>query len=952
MPRRIFGYKNRLWIETHHYDYTGSPEIVNLNAGEYLLMCRGAHGGSTPFTSGETGIEGYHGGVSYGVLTLNSPKTLYAYVGGNGEDANPDHIAVGGYNGGGNGGDRYSSSYDYGAAGGGATDIRLKRPEDIDSLYYPTIPDEYQQVEYVTFNRSGASCGYIDTGIVTTYDYTFLIKASTHKTGVSDMILFGNDRAPGNYCWFDYYSSLPANRPEFVYHCASYNYSDIGHYQLDLTDDTPAIFNISRGCVYVNGQPFTTMNYTSTGNNSKTLYLGAAHNTQNTGFIGNIYYFKMWDAPNNNVIAEYVPCYRKSDNVIGFWDTVTETFFTNSGPVAFTKGPDGSFPIMEYPTVAEEKELLSLKTRIITAGGGGGAAGGGLSGPNAWTGGFGGGFYGGPCVSDNTNINTKYNYITARYYGLYSGDFSFNGLFGKGWNGGKQTSSAWSVGGGGGGYIGGVSPIRFNSGVKYGGGGGSGFVYNTTTKTRLRTNINIPDEFLLTDTFQSGMRSWDASISICEPFDYMDLLPDDVIEFPSQNDYSQFTLVPGNYTLKCWGGSAGKSNWSSTARGGYAEGTVDIMTDQTLYAYVGGAGDNTSGYADIMNFLPDQSFNGGGLAVVYGGDYRNGQPGGGASDIRLFTPDEFTDLSAAEAGQQSLLSRFIVAGGAGGGVTTSYPGGSGGGMEGGSPDTSTGAGVTPGPGTQTGTPQDSTYTDINGGFGYGGNSHKYNATYSGGAGGGGWFGGSGTAATNTSYARGGCGGSGYVLTSDSFRPDGYLVPDDFILSNTQLITGGNDLHYGMTKIEVTCNILYSYKILCKDSDGLKYFNDTNQRWEILNEPETVATFETYGTPIFVNDVGLKKNYRILLYDPDNYFNTVNLEITPPKQTITTYVNTRMYVSGINVDYEGDTSVYDFKAMVRKQTESNVSQYKVTVTLEKNVVSNNVFRLYMITSDDD
>jgi hypothetical protein len=190
------------------------------------------------------------------------------------------------------------------------------------------------------------------------------------------------------------------------------------------------------------------------------------------------------------------------------------------------------------------------------------------------------------------------------------------------------------------------------------------------------------------------------------------------------------------------------------------------------------------------------------------------------------------------------------------------------------------------------------------------------------------------------------------LTSDSFRPDGYLVPNDFILSNTQLITGGNDLHYGMTKIEVTCNILYEYKILCKDSDGLKYFNDTNQRWELLNKPETVATFETYGVVTFVNDTGLKENYRILIYDPDNYFNTVNMEITPPEQTITTYVNTRMYVSGINIDYEGDTSVYDFKAMVIKQTESNVSQYKVIVTLSKNAVSDNVFRLYTITSDDD
>ena len=37
---------------------------------------------------------------------------------------------------------------------------------------------------------------------------------------------------------------------------------------------------------------------------------------------------------------DFIPCYRKSDNEIGMYDTVTQTFFTNSGTGTFTKGND------------------------------------------------------------------------------------------------------------------------------------------------------------------------------------------------------------------------------------------------------------------------------------------------------------------------------------------------------------------------------------------------------------------------------------------------------------------------------------------------------------------------------------------------------------------------------------------------------------------------------------
>ena len=43
---------------------------------------------------------------------------------------------------------------------------------------------------------------------------------------------------------------------------------------------------------------------------------------------------------NNTYVKNVIPCRRKSDNVIGMYDTVTNTFYTNQGRGTFIAGPD------------------------------------------------------------------------------------------------------------------------------------------------------------------------------------------------------------------------------------------------------------------------------------------------------------------------------------------------------------------------------------------------------------------------------------------------------------------------------------------------------------------------------------------------------------------------------------------------------------------------------------
>lgn len=107
--------------------YSGSMKSIGLLKGSYKLECWGAQGGSY------SSYYGGYGGYSVGILTLASNVNAYLYAGGQPATVNTSRTIVpGGFNGGGNGYNRYySSTYTYGQGGGSASDIRLEQ----DSLY-------------------------------------------------------------------------------------------------------------------------------------------------------------------------------------------------------------------------------------------------------------------------------------------------------------------------------------------------------------------------------------------------------------------------------------------------------------------------------------------------------------------------------------------------------------------------------------------------------------------------------------------------------------------------------------------------------------------------------------------------------------------------------------------------------------------------------------------------
>ena len=290
-----YGYKNRLWKSINTFSFTGAPQQFTLQPGTYLLECKGALGG----LSKQLNSVRAYGGVAYGILSLEEATTLYAYVGGNGEDV-PDEQPTagrGGWNGGGNGGIG-SVGYYGGAGGGGASDIRLFTESDAPDppRYYPTIPPEYQQIEYIDTTDT---LQYIDTGIIPTKYYMFDFKASFSQ-GSNDMCIFGaRTNATGGTgnrwdCWLsDYEHGYPIINS--VYGNREWRASD--DVATNVPYDTPAVYEITPGDVTVNDNVITTYNVSGTPSPTYPIYFlninKAGSPDLDEGWNGKLYHFRI-----------------------------------------------------------------------------------------------------------------------------------------------------------------------------------------------------------------------------------------------------------------------------------------------------------------------------------------------------------------------------------------------------------------------------------------------------------------------------------------------------------------------------------------------------------------------------------------------------------------------------------------------------------------------------------
>ena len=192
------------------------------------------------------------------------------------------------------------------------------------------IPDEYQQVEYIESDGNQ----YIDTDYIPNYGTKIYCKFA-HNEHVLDTPVFG--------------ARTSSNGNQYVLWSHPEGYTATGKSQTHFNgkiqflenypEETMIEFEYSKtGGKY--GPIEWTWNTTSgTPNVTLAMFtLKQGTNIDKRKFSGKMWAFKIWD--NEILVRDFIPCYRKSDNVIGMYDIVNETFYANLGTGNFTKGPN------------------------------------------------------------------------------------------------------------------------------------------------------------------------------------------------------------------------------------------------------------------------------------------------------------------------------------------------------------------------------------------------------------------------------------------------------------------------------------------------------------------------------------------------------------------------------------------------------------------------------------
>ena len=209
------------------------------------------------------------------------------------------------------------------------------------------LPIEYQEVEYI----ESTGTQYIDTGVKVKPNLFYDIKLKHNDFGG----MFGR-----------YSDSSGANIiSQTISNMTAVNYgSTSSYYRYEI----PIQLAFSVCKLKILDNKFYFNDALISDNINKTL-----PNTEETFFLfrqssiygrGRIYYVKLYD--NNTLIRDFVPCYRKSDSVIGLYDLVDRVFYINSGYGSFKIGPIPGASTRKLEYLNETKELI--KTAIIDKG--------------------------------------------------------------------------------------------------------------------------------------------------------------------------------------------------------------------------------------------------------------------------------------------------------------------------------------------------------------------------------------------------------------------------------------------------------------------------------------------------------------------------------------------------------------------------------------------------------
>lgn len=185
------------------------------------------------------------------------------------------------------------------------------------------LPSTYQAVSYI--QSSGTQ--YIDTGIKSASDLK--INVTIQYFSGSSGLLYG-----GGIGWENQYIQGE---------CDTSSYFAYGNRTANFNQQPTngAIYNViqDKNVIYLNDVNKLNL-AAATFSTNYNIYLFTFNRSGEVGEFGSYKLKECKIYKSNVLVRQFIPCYRKSDNVIGLYDIVGNTFYTNSGTGDFTKGID------------------------------------------------------------------------------------------------------------------------------------------------------------------------------------------------------------------------------------------------------------------------------------------------------------------------------------------------------------------------------------------------------------------------------------------------------------------------------------------------------------------------------------------------------------------------------------------------------------------------------------
>lgn len=188
----------------------------------------------------------------------------------------------------------------------------------------PRLPNEYQEVEYI----QSTGTQYINTNVLANTIGRFFLNAQ--------FIQISGELNGAISSGFALDIGIISNK--FFLRNGVANDVTVG---ADINRHEFEVDTINSKC-YIDGVVVSTKSGTKPNFN---LYL-FARNNESLGVVTTAYFCKeriyackLYDL-SNTLIRDFIPCYRKSDNTVGLYDLVNNTFYINQGTGVFTAGEE------------------------------------------------------------------------------------------------------------------------------------------------------------------------------------------------------------------------------------------------------------------------------------------------------------------------------------------------------------------------------------------------------------------------------------------------------------------------------------------------------------------------------------------------------------------------------------------------------------------------------------